>query len=62
MEIAQKLHEATLKALAKPELQAKLGTVGFTPAPLGPEQMAPFIKSEVDKWNKLVKQAGIIPE
>ena len=61
-EIAQKLHEATLKALAKPEVLAKLGTVGLTPAPLGPDQMAPFIKSEVDKWNKLVKQAGIAPE
>jgi tripartite-type tricarboxylate transporter receptor subunit TctC len=61
-EIAQKLHEATLKALAKPELQAKLGTVGFTPAPLGPDQMTPFIKAEVEKWTRLVKQAGIAPE
>ena len=61
-EIAQKLHDATLKALAKPELRAKLSTVGFTPAPLGPDQMGPFIKAEVDKWAKLVKQAGIQPE
>jgi tripartite-type tricarboxylate transporter receptor subunit TctC len=61
-EIAQKLHEATLKALAKPELQAKLAAVGFTPAALPPEQMPAFMKSEVDKWTKLVKQAGIVPE
>jgi tripartite-type tricarboxylate transporter receptor subunit TctC len=61
-EIAQKLHDATVKALAKPDVLAKLGTVGFTPALLGPEQMAPFIKAEVDKWAKLVKQAGIVPE
>ena len=61
-DIAQKLHEATLKALAKPELRSRLNTVGFTSSPLGPDQMGPFIKAEVDKWAKLVKQAGIQPE
>jgi tripartite-type tricarboxylate transporter receptor subunit TctC len=61
-EIAQKLHDATVKALAKPDLQAKLAAIGFTPAPLGPAQMSGFIKAEVDKWKQLVKQAGITPE
>ena len=61
-DIAQKLHEATLKALAKPEVRSRLNTVGFTSSPLGPDQMGPFIKAEVDKWAKLVKQAGIQPE
>lgn len=60
--IAQKLHDATQRALAKPEVQAKLATVGFTPAPLGPAQMPAFMKSEVDKWAALVKQANIQPE
>ena len=62
MEVAVKLHESTLKALAKPEVRTKLSTVGFTPAPLGPAQMVPFIRAEVDKWARLVKQAGIEPE
>jgi len=61
-EIAQKLHDATVKALAKPDVQARLATVGFTPSPLEPAKMDAFIKSEVDKWAKLVKQAGIAPE
>ena len=61
-DIAQKLHDATLKALAKPDLRAKLSSVGFTPSPLGPDQMGAFIKAEVDKWARLVKQAGIQPE
>jgi tripartite-type tricarboxylate transporter receptor subunit TctC len=60
--IAQKLHDATVKALAKPEVQAKLASVGFTPAPLPPAQMPAFMKAEVDKWAALVKQAGIQPE
>jgi len=61
-DIAQKLHEATLKALAKPEVQAKLSTVGFIPSALGPDQMPTFIRAEIDKWARLVKQAGIQPE
>jgi tripartite-type tricarboxylate transporter receptor subunit TctC len=61
-EIAQKLHDATVKALAKPDLQAKLAAIGFTPSALGPAQMPGFITSEIDKWKQLVKQAGITPE
>ncbi len=48
--------------MARSDIQAKLGTMGFTPALLGPAEAAPFIKSEVAKWSKLVKQAGIVPE
>jgi tripartite-type tricarboxylate transporter receptor subunit TctC len=61
-EIAEKLHAATVKALSKPEVQAKLATVGFTPALLGPKEGVPFMKAEVVKWAKLAKQAGIVPE
>ena len=61
-EIAKKLHEATVKALAKADVETRLGTIGFSPAPLGPDRMPAFIKAQVDKWAILVKQAGIQPE
>ncbi len=57
----QKIHAATVKALAKPEIVAKLAAIGLTPAPLGPEETGRHVKSEVDKWARLVKQAGIKP-
>lgn len=60
--VAQKLHEATARALAKPDVREKLATVGFNPAVLGPRESVPFIKAEVAKWAKLAKQAGIVPE
>jgi tripartite-type tricarboxylate transporter receptor subunit TctC len=60
--IARKLHDATTRALAKPDVQAKLATQGFAPALLGPAESVPFIKAEVQKWAKLSKQAGIEPE
>jgi tripartite-type tricarboxylate transporter receptor subunit TctC len=60
--IARRLHEATVRALAKPDVQSRLATMGFTPALLGPADAVPFIKAEVAKWAALVKQAGIVPE
>ena len=60
--IARRLHEATVRAMAKPDVQARLATLGFTPALMGPADAAPFIKAEVAKWATLVKQAGIVPE
>ena len=60
--IARRLHEATVRALAKPDVQARLAAQGFAPSLLGPAESVPFIKAEVQKWAKLTKQAGIQPE
>ena len=61
-QIARRLHEATVRAMAKPDVQSRLATLGFTPALIGPADAAPFVKAEVAKWAALVKQAGILPE
>jgi tripartite-type tricarboxylate transporter receptor subunit TctC len=60
--ISRRLHDATARAMAKPDVQARLATQGFTPALLGPAESVPFLKAEVQKWAKLSKQAGIEPE
>lgn len=60
--IARKLHDATARAIARSEVQARLAAQGFTPALLGPAESVPFVKAEVQKWAKLSKQAGIEPE
>ena len=60
--VARKLHEATTRAMAKPDVQAKLAAQGFAPALLGPAESVPFVKAEVQKWSKLSKHAGIEPE
>jgi len=60
--IVQRLHEINIKALAKPEVKDRFGTVGTDVAPLGPAELGKFIQSEVAHWAKLVKLAGIEPE
>ncbi len=61
-DVVQKLSEATLKALAKPEMRDKLASIGMVPAPLNAADTGRFIQAEVGRWGQLVKDAGIVPE
>jgi len=60
--IVQRLHQANMNALAKPDVKEKFATIGTDVAPLAPGELAKFIRSEVAHWAKLVKLAGIQPE
>jgi tripartite-type tricarboxylate transporter receptor subunit TctC len=61
-DVIEKLQAATLKALAKPEVKDKLALIGMVPAPLNPTETGKFVESEVAKWGRLVREAGIQPE
>lgn len=56
------VHQATAKALAKPDVVSRLAAVGMTPAPMAPDELGRYLRAEIDKWARLVKQAGIQPE
>jgi tripartite-type tricarboxylate transporter receptor subunit TctC len=60
--IVQRLHEANMKALAKPEIKEKFAAIGTDVAPLNPAELGRFIQAEVGNWAKLVKLAKIEPE
>jgi len=40
----------------------RLSGDGAEPVGTSPEQFAAFLKSEVDKWTKVARAAGIMPE
>jgi tripartite-type tricarboxylate transporter receptor subunit TctC len=60
--IVDKLHAATIKALADPEVKTKLAGIGIAPMPMNPAELQRFIVAEIGKWTKLTKEAGIEPE
>jgi len=54
---------ATMDNLLKsPALREKFATQGVDPAGGTPEALTAFVKSEIAKWGKVVKQAGVKPE
>jgi tripartite-type tricarboxylate transporter receptor subunit TctC len=60
--VVDRLQAATAKALTQPEVKERLASVGLTPMPMTPEQLKAFMTSEVAKWQRLAKEAGIEPE
>jgi tripartite-type tricarboxylate transporter receptor subunit TctC len=61
-DIVQKLHEASVKGLAKPDVKDKFAAIGTDVAPMNPAEFGKFIQAEIAHWAKLVKLAGIQPE
>ena len=61
-EIVASLHGAAAKSLAKPEVAARFASLGTDVAPMDPAQLEAFIKSEIAKWSRMAKEAGIQPQ
>jgi tripartite-type tricarboxylate transporter receptor subunit TctC len=54
-----KLNAETVKALADPAVKEKLGELGVVPDPSSSVELGKFLKSEIDKWAKVIKTSGI---
>jgi len=61
-EIVTRLHGATAAALKKPDAAARFATLGTDVGLMDPAQLADFIKSEIAKWGRMAKEAGIQPQ
>ena len=58
-EIIARLHAETLKVLGLPDVKERLANAGFEVVVSTPEQFAEFTRSEIQKWGKIVKAAGL---
>ena len=57
--IVNKIRGAIVTALKDPEVARRLAADGSTPVGSSPEEFSKHIKSEVDKWRKLAKEANL---
>jgi tripartite-type tricarboxylate transporter receptor subunit TctC len=60
--IAKRLRDEVARAVALPDVRAALDKQGMEPRGTEPEQWSDYIKVELDRWGKLIKEAGIKPE
>lgn len=56
--VVARLNQATVKALANPDLRQKLESVGFVIAASDPQSFADFVSAEIDRWGKAAKASG----
>jgi len=54
--------DAVRKIVDDPDVKSKLGNVGFEAFSSTPKEFEDFVKVQLGKWSKMVKDAGIQPE
>lgn len=60
--IITRLHADIVKALQQPDVKQRLTAIGFDIVGSTPEEFGAYIKSEIKKWEKVVKASGAKPE
>lgn len=58
-DVIERLHLEIQKILAMPEVLKRLEGLGVEASPARPEEFGALIRSELQKWNKVVRDAGI---
>ncbi len=57
--IVTKLHADIAKVLSQPDAKERVAGLGFDVVASSPEQFAAQIRTEIEKWGKVIKAAGI---
>lgn len=60
--IVQRLNAELLKALQNAEVKEKLAQQGAEPLGSTPAEYGAYVRNEIDRWGKLVQQAGVKAE
>ena len=60
--VVQKLAGLVREALAAPNVQQVIEKTGQEAAFMGPEELATFQLGELERWGKIIRAAGILPE
>jgi tripartite-type tricarboxylate transporter receptor subunit TctC len=57
-DIVTRLHTETVKVLRTPENQKKLADLGLDPGGMSPEELTAFMRSEIPRLGKVVRESG----
>ena len=58
-ELIASIHAAAVTALKRPDIAKRMQELGLTPIGDQPDEFAEFIKADIEKWRKIVRQKGL---
>ena len=61
-EVVARLSTELRKIIDNPEVKARLASVGFEAFSTSPDELGEYVKVQLVKWTKMIKDAGIEPE
>jgi tripartite-type tricarboxylate transporter receptor subunit TctC len=56
--LVAKLHAELVKILNQPDVKSRIEADGSQPVGSSPEEFRRFMRADMDKWAKLVKESG----
>jgi tripartite-type tricarboxylate transporter receptor subunit TctC len=60
--VTERLRTAMHQALARADVQERFASMGTGVAPSEPRETQAFLASEIERWKKVVSEAGIKPQ
>lgn len=60
--VVEKLNAAVNRIAEQPEVREQFAKLGIHPAPMSPAQFAKFVRSEIEVYKRIVRQANIQPQ
>jgi tripartite-type tricarboxylate transporter receptor subunit TctC len=61
-EIITRLNSEVRKIIDDPDIRARIADIGFEAFASTPAELADFVKIQLVKWSKMIRDAGIEPE
>jgi tripartite-type tricarboxylate transporter receptor subunit TctC len=61
-DVVNRIRTDVVAALLSPEVKARLEEIGLTPVGNTPEEFDAFIRTEIDRWTKVVKASGAVAD
>jgi tripartite-type tricarboxylate transporter receptor subunit TctC len=58
-ELVEAIHKAAVATLAKPDVSKRLEDLGYIVVTDRPEEMESYVKAQIDKYAKLIRQVGM---
>lgn len=60
--VVERLHKAMHQALARADVQERFASMGTGVAPSEPRETQAFLANEIERWKKVISEAGIKPQ
>jgi len=61
-DIVSRLNAEAVRALGRADVKSRFSATDMTPLPSTPGQLGSFLRSETEKWGKVVKASGMRPD